>query len=52
MAVAPLNAHEILIMGGYKGGSKLNDIIIFDIRTNSCKKVVTAGNLKFDALTN
>ena len=52
MGVAPLNGHEIVIMGGYKGGSLLNDVIIFDIRTNSCKKVVTAGNMKFDALTN
>ena len=52
MAVAPLNSHEIVIMGGYKGGSLLNDVIIFAVRTDTCKKVVQGGSLKFDALTN
>ena len=40
-AVAVINQQEVAILGGWskQGFSRLGDIIIFNSRTNKCKKV-------------
>ena len=56
-AVAPLNAHEIAILGGWskEGFSRLGDVVIFDSRTCKVTKVVASANEgtpKFNATAN
>ena len=42
MLAAPLNAREILIMGGVDDSDK-NDIFVYDAQNVSCRKVAADG---------
>ena len=54
--VVPLNANEIAIMGGshfHRGKYQdLNDVIIYDTKTEKCKKVVSSCPLRFFSYEN
>ncbi len=55
--VFPLNAYEIAILGGCcigldYGDQDLNDVILFDTKTEKCRKVVGSGPFKFDGIRN
>ena len=52
--VVPLNTTEFAILGGYGGHSHyyLTDVILFEVKTEECKKVVSKSLLKFCAIGN
>ena len=43
-AVAPINATEIAILGGYDHSNYFSDIIVFKTITKTCDKVVDGGD--------
>jgi hypothetical protein len=55
-AVVPLNFNEIAIFGGIMYDSILasmrSDIIIFDTKTEKCRKVADTGEFKFIVCAN
>ena len=51
-AVAPINANEIVIMGGYFGNKDLSDVVILNTTTKACQKVAEGGQFKFAASGN
>ena len=51
-AVTRLNENEIAILGGFANQDCLCDVVIFDVRTGKCKKVVNGGVKTFTAVNN
>ena len=47
-----LNSQEIVILGGLTKEEGLNEILIFDTKTEECRKVGDTGDLKFDVAGN
>ena len=50
-AVAPLNSHEIVVMGGRSAFNFVGDVLIFDSLTDSIRKYVDSNEeyLEFQA---
>lgn len=46
-AISVLNSTEIVIMGGKSDRDKLNDIWVFNVRSDTCKKVAEGGPIGF-----
>ena len=46
--MAPLNEKEIVVLGGWdKGMNCLGDVVVFETKTNTCKKVVSGEGRAF-----
>ena len=48
-AVAPINDNEIALLGGL---GFFGDVIIFDRKTETCKKVMNENNYRFRCIGN
>ena len=46
-AISVLNSTEIVIMGGKSDRDKLNDIWVFNVRSDTCEKVAEGGPIGF-----
>ena len=51
-ALAPLNDHQIAILGGHDGTEKLNSIMVFDAEKGNFLKRQSDGLPKFMSMTN
>jgi len=51
-AVAPIKGAEIAILGGHDGKKFLGDVVTFNTFSNECKKLVSEGIVRFNAVGN